>query len=233
MHSTLRSATVFIALMLAWVSAGASTVAIDPGNGLAGGSNGYFTNGVPNNYTLGFRFTTTQALRLTELGMFDFNGGGPGTDRQVGLFELIGGNYQLLTSTHFLAAEQATHHIGSYSYHDVDDLDLLTGHTYAIMASGYYGGVQNPVFLRSTTTLNGISYGSGLYNVTHDTSDAFAGPNFFSDNIGADYYSYMGANFLWASSAAPEPDALALAGMALGLLTATSRRPGAARSRRG
>ncbi|CAD5372725.1 putative PEP-CTERM domain-containing protein [Rubrivivax sp. A210] len=233
MSQPFRLAAAFASLLLALGGAVAAPVAaFDPGAHVDGGSNGFTSGGTIYNFTLGFRFTTSQQLHLTELGTFDPSGTGPGIARQVGLFEFIGGAWTLRASTRFQATEQATHRVGAFSYHDIADIDLLTGHTYALMASGYHGGVQSPVFLRSHTSLSGINYGTSLYNAINAPGDAFAGPSFSSYELGPNYYTYMGANFLWDNAAAgvPEPGSLALAGLALGLVGGATRR---ARTSRG
>lgn len=205
------------------------TRAFESTNYYRAASNGYYYNGAWNNYTLGFTFTASQAMWITELGMFDMNADGPGTDRQVGIFEIVGSTYTLLGSTHFGATQAPTHRIDGYDYHDVTDFKLLSGHLYALVASGYYGGDQNPGLWRSETTLHGINFGSGVYNATHVTTDGFATPLYtynLPNNGSESYYTYMGANFLWDTqpTSVPEPGMLALSGLGLALAGALRRR---------
>ena len=69
-------------------------------------------------------------------------------------------------------------------------------------------------------------HGGSVYNAIFNTSDDFA-LQLYSYDLGPQYYTYMGANFIWDNdppASVPEPGTLALLGMgSLGLFALARR----------
>lgn len=83
-------------------------------------------------FTCAYTFTANTAIRVTELGIYDFELDGLERFSTVGLWDLQG---TLLASATLDAGQSGTL-IGSFRYVDIADLDLVSGQQYVLGAFG-------------------------------------------------------------------------------------------------
>jgi hypothetical protein len=167
--------------------------------------------------SLGFAFTTNQAVSVTSLGYYDENQDGFLTDHEVGIFDSDGA---LLVST-VLAAGSGAPLIGHYRYSAIPAI-ILPANSSFVIAATTFGPSDGWAYGNQGTTITGFVVDPSI-DVASDASRFV----YQSDNILREpdqmfgHTIYGGPNFIGTAivSGVPEPAsaALALSGLA-GLL---------------
>ncbi len=142
--------------------------------GFSGGSESasYYGSTVAGD-TVGFRFTVSSAIRVTDLGNWnqDANAGGAGLteDHQVGLWD---GSQALLASA---TVGPAGTPVGNWTYVAITPVDLAPGQTYTLGAVYPNGGTDNYVSGASgVTSAPEVTWLNGVYPTAADLG--FADP---------------------------------------------------------
>jgi hypothetical protein len=171
--------------------------------GIAGGSN--FSSYNDTDQTIGFTFSTTTAISVTELGFYDTTPDSPlAQDHEVGIWDPSG---DLLASVTVDTGDPLD---GSFRYHAITPIELVSGITYTIGA-----GITSPYsdiysIPSSVTTSADIAI---LGSARNDTSGGFSDPTTVTSGNGR-----IGPNFEFVESAVaavPEPMSLTLLGSGL------------------
>jgi Domain of unknown function (DUF4082)/PEP-CTERM motif len=199
-----------LALACGFVLAGsvcrADAIAIVPGTG---GSENDLWNG---NATIGYDFTLTTSVTVTELGFFDANGAsGPSDPHPVGIW--TSGGTLLASAT--VPAGPPSLLIDGFDFVPITPIVLGPG-SYAAGAYGVLGSSDNFEFGKSgSTTIPGLALGGAVE--TFATGLTFpSSPETFATQ------GYFGPDFLVATT--PEPSTVGLAALALGLMAFYSMR---------
>jgi hypothetical protein len=178
--------------------------------------------------SIGFVFTTNEAVNITSLGYYDENQDGFLTDHEVGIFD---SNGQLLVST-ILAAGSGASLVGHYRYSSVPAI-TLAAHSSFVTAATTFGPLDGWAYGNQGSTITGFIIDPSI-NVASDASRFI----YQSDNIlrAPDqmfgHTIYGGPNFIGTAievSGVPEPAsaALALSGLAGLLFFSRKKRQGA------
>jgi hypothetical protein len=159
-----------------------------------------------NSYTsfLGYQFTTTQSLTVTELGILDVAGNAQIENHYVGLFASDGTT--LLAHTTVTAGQTAP--AGTDIFNSVSPVTLAPG-TYDIGAF-YSANDYTDLMIDSNasfTAATGISWDEALDNIGTPNADNYSTISFASNQ----QRGFFGPNFEF--SPAPEPASLALLGL--------------------
>jgi hypothetical protein len=154
------------------------------------------TNG---SYSLGFQFTTNDALTVKSLGFYDYNQDGLTQDHDVGIYDA---SANLLFSTTVLTTDPL---VGFFRFHDITPYTLSAGQTYYIMAVS--GAEKYTYFTQGFTVDSSITYvtdvwywdfnldpprpqktyfltfPNGSSRTTQAQGGAYFGPNFSTDYV--------------------------------------------------
>lgn len=166
-----------------------------------------------NNFSVGYSFSTTSTIYVTDLGVFDSNGGTL-SNQTVGLYYTDTNGGALITSTAVTNASPSETNGGYTVYYAPITTLTLTAGTY---------------FVASTTSGDGFRVGgtkTTAPGITYIKGEASAG----SSTLGATYSSYstdntsgyFGGTFKFTTDPVPEPSAALLGG--LGFLCLLRRR---------
>jgi hypothetical protein len=190
---------VSLALMLGAASQ-ANTIAVIPGGG------GFENHAYNGNVTLGWQFTLSSTVTVTDLGYFDAGNDGLFDSHSVGIFNSIG---VLLVSATVPSGTGGTL-LDGFRFTPAAPTILGPG-SYTI--GGYANSTSLDDFLFGTSgaaTISGLTLGSAVQSSFGPTSLTFPnGVNGFATQ------GYFGPNFM--TSSVPEPGAWSL--LALGLPT--------------
>jgi hypothetical protein len=184
---------------------------------------GTTVNGTTGAFSLGFEFTTNNAIDVSALGYYNasLNGGDSSFQNgtcdcgEVGIFNAGG---TLLASTTVTGADPVN---GFFNYASIPTLALAAGQTYFIAAetgTSDYTGSLNTGFTTGFSVSPDINYITDSY--IDSTTLAF--PNASEGLTAADGGGEFGPNF--AETAVPEPSSLPLLGTGLLALVAAIRR---------
>jgi hypothetical protein len=184
----------------------ADAIAIVPGTG------GTENNAWNNNATIGYDFTLTTSVTVTELGFFDaFQASGPANPHPVGIW--TSGGTLLASATVPAGAPSLV--IDGFDFVPIAPIVLGPG-SYAVGAYGLSTSPDNFEFGESgSTTISGLALGGAV--------EIFAtGLTFPSTPESFATQGYFGPDFLVATI--PEPATVGLAALALGLIAFYSAR---------
>lgn len=162
--------------------------------------------------TVGWDFTPTDNITLTDLGFFDLDGDGLALSHEIGLWASDG---TLLSSTTIAAGNGATL-INGFRFVDVADLLLTAGQTYVIGAVIQLDPNGDNYFFAPTSVASDAMIGFGRGLRSGDNS-GFAMPN-VDVNSGR-----FGPNFRFLQSAIPEPSTWAMLIVSFGAIGSTMR----------
>lgn len=151
-------------------------------------------------FTCAYTFTTNTAIRVTELGIYDFDLDGLERFSTVGLWDLEG---TLLASATLDAGQSGTL-IGSFRYVDIADLDLMSGQQYVLGAFGM-GDVFDDAHAITVNPAITIS----------DEGTFLQGSFGFPTNLATPPRALLAANMNIEVLAVPEPSTLALFTLAM------------------
>jgi hypothetical protein len=162
-------------------------------------------------FTLGWQFSITGSITVTQLGLFDDSQDGLAERHELGIWDSAG---TLLTST-ILGAGTSGTLVNQFRYIDIPDVVLGPG-TYqvgAVFTSGadplVFPGVATGFATDSAITFIATAFASGAA-LDNPTASAGTDP------------AYFGPNFLFETAAIPEPGSFAL--LAVGLIALAMRR---------
>jgi hypothetical protein len=101
-------------------------------------------------FVLGFEFTATRAITVSQLGVFDYAQDGLAVSHEVGLFDAAG---QLLVSA-TVAAGTVDPLIAQFRYADITPVTLVAGRDYRLGA--VYASNNDPLVFPTTTVATGF-----------------------------------------------------------------------------
>jgi len=195
--------TILLGLTLAIPACFADDIAVVPG------SNGFQNDAWNGNVTIGWQFTLSAPVTVTELGFFDANGSeGLFDSHPVGIWSASG---TLLGSATVPAGSVGT--LDGFSFVAVTPFTLDAG-MYTI---GSYGNEDSPdqfqFGLSGSTAIPGLAIGNGVQSAFGPTTLTL--PSQVNDFAAQGYF---GPDFMvGAATATPEPGTLMLLGSFLGL----------------
>lgn len=203
MKKFLTAAATAALLVAGPAMAGTPAVTVDNTTGLGLGNP---------SFTLGWSFTTNNAIVVDELGLFDDSQDGLAERHELGLWDSGG---SLLASATIGAGTSGTL-INQFRYIDIADVLLAAGQTYfigALFTSGADALLFPNINVSGMATIAEIDFGSATYaaGATLDRPTLDAGPE-----------GYFGPNF--TTAAVPEPATWGLMILGFGAAGAALRR---------
>lgn len=206
--SILTSAALAVALSCL-ASPASADVAV---TGFTGGSTNN-TSGQDLPFTVGFSFTPTADVTLTQLGLWDVNGDGFVDTHQIGVWDSGG----ILLLSDLIPSGTAATLLDGFRYIDSTDLGLFAGQTYTIGAVMFESSTTDAyVFGPSSVSTDAlITFGFG---VRSGDDSGFAFPD-QTPNTGR-----FGPNFQFTAGAIPEPGTWAMMLLGFGTIGIAIRR---------
>jgi hypothetical protein len=162
-------------------------------------------------YTLGFRFTTTESIKISGLGYYDHEINGLAIDHEIGIFD---SNGTLLRAT-TVSAGTAGSLIGLFRYMSIHVLTLPAHQEFTVAATS--AGLSDPwAYGVIGGSLIGFDAAPAIH-IAQDASWFTEGPSLQFPSTPYLYSIYSGPNFLIESDeiATPEPAASLLLGSSL------------------
>lgn len=150
--------------------------------------------------TIGYSFSVSQSISVTDLGVWDENANGLAESHQVGIFTTGGA---LLVSTTVTSADTL---LNSFRYHSIAPYALGPG-TY-VMGAYFAGWGDTGAAAATITTSPEITFIDNLYLY----GSGFTLPTVHWSGFDA---GNIGPNFIYQTSQVPEPVSLALLGLGL------------------
>jgi len=160
-------------------------------------------------WNLGWEFSLSSDINVTELGILDIDGDGFSGDYQVGIFDDLGA---LLASTTINSGSSLSS--DNFRYGTISQLFLSSGNNYKISAF-----VGNELYTDNFSVSSFLLAPELTFvNSWYTDSSSFANPT----TSGGSSQFWFGANFKYDVVNVPEPSTLAI--FALGVLGLASRR---------
>jgi hypothetical protein len=159
-------------------------------------------------YTIGDRFSTTQAIVISDLGVYSISG--LAQSYQVGLWDSSG---TLLSSV----TVPATATSGQFIYVAVSPISLAAGQSFQI--GELIDSTADWIVFAPFTSAPEITFGHGVYDF--GVNPTLTNPT--TDDIGADLGAVFGPNFKFTDVAVPEPSTIYLVSISFLLILRFAR----------
>jgi len=191
----------FCAVAFALLSAASLHAGAAPVEGVTFTGGSVFSADGP--WTLGYRFTADQALKVTALGAYDYLGDGFSVTHEVGLWNSFG---DLLASAVVDNNDPLT---GMFRYQTISAITLVAGQSYFVGASNF-GSDRDPYALDATiTSAPGITYTDATY---------MEGSGLQVPGRRGTPGGYFGGNFLFSDDITGVPEPMSLSLFAIGVM---------------
>jgi len=159
-------------------------------------------------FTLGWSFTVTNPITVTNLAVYHDNGVGLLESHDVGIWNATGG---LVVSATVIPADPCVADQGGFQQWCIVSVSAkLAPGTYTIGA--VWNNLLDPMIFPGTLSGEGIANVNGPSIVLLQNEFVFGGTLTDPTNTTGDTMSYFGPNFAYSTSAVPEPGTLIMLG---------------------